>query len=253
MALWKILLLLWLIYALAYNFALIRRPLRSKKTSPPSRGWGNRTQVFIIGATGGTGFELVRQALERGHQVTAFVRSAAGLNIQHENLRVVRGDVLNYAQLEAAMKEHSVVLSALGQRRFFMPTTILSQGTANIMRAMRACRVPRLVVVSSLGAGATVGRLGLPATFLFVPLVLPFYFWDRVRQEKLIEENKEIDWIVVRPSMLTNGPARGKYRHGFNVGNYILPRKISRADVADFMLAQLNDDHYVGRAPGVCD
>jgi hypothetical protein len=86
----------------------------------------------------------------------------------------------------------------------------------------------------------------------FVPPVLPFYFWHRVRQEKSIEQNTDIDWVIVRPAMLTNGFARGNYRHGFNVGNYMWPRRISRADVADFMLEQLNDDTYIGTAPGVC-
>jgi hypothetical protein len=69
---------------------------------------------------------------------------------------------------------------------------------------------------------------------------------------KSIEQNADIDWVIVRPAMLTNGLARGNYRHGFNVGNYMWPRRISRADVADFMLEQLNDDTYIGTAPGVC-
>lgn len=81
--------------------------------------------------------------------------------------------------------------------------------------------MPRFICESSLGVGNAVGRLGLTATFGFVPRVLPFYFWDRVRQEKSIEKKTDIDWVIVRPPMLTNGPARGNYRHRFNVGNYI--------------------------------
>jgi putative NADH-flavin reductase len=249
---WKIILIVWLVYAVTYNLALIRKALRSKKLSPSPRGWGNRLRVLIIGATGGTGRELVRQALEHGHQVTAFVRKPKKMKMEHPNLRVVRGNVLDYESVEAAMQGQSAVVSALGHKRLFWPTKILSRGTDNTMRAMKACRVPRLIVESSLGVGNTVGRLGLPATLLFVPLILPFYFWDRVRQEKLIADKIDIDWVIVRPAMLTNGAAHGKYRHGFNVGNFILPRRISRADVADFMLKQLNDDTYIGRAPGVC-
>ncbi|MEY2544994.1 MAG: hypothetical protein QOG48_111 [Verrucomicrobiota bacterium] len=252
MAHWQIIFIIWFVYALGYNLALIRKAPRSKKTTPPSRGWGNRTHVLVIGASGGTGHELVRQALEQGHHVTAFVRQATKLKIANADLRIVRGDVMDYASVEKAMQGQSVVVSALGHKQLFWPTKTLSRGTENIMRAMKSCRVPRLIVESSLGVGNTVGRLGLPATFLFVPLVLPFYFWDRVRQEKLIAGKIDIDWVIVRPSTLTNDPARGKYRHGFNIGNYILPRRISRADVAHFMLAQLNDDTYIGRAPGVC-
>jgi putative NADH-flavin reductase len=249
---WKIILVIWLVYALAYNYALIRKAPRSKRTSPPTRGWGNRPKLLVIGATGGTGRELVRQALEQGHQVTAFVRKPKKLKVEHPNLRIVQGNVLDYTSVEAAMQGQSVVMSALGHKRLFWPTRILSRGADNIMRAMKNCRVPRFICESSLGVGNAVGRLGLAATFGFVPLVLPFYFWDRVRQEKSIEEKTDIDWVIVRPAMLTNGPARGNYRHGFNVGNYIWPRRISRADVAGFMLQQLNDDTYVGTAPGVC-
>lgn len=248
----RTILILWLIYAVAYNLALIRKAPRSKKQKPPMRGWGNRLRVLIIGATGGTGRQLVRQALEQGHQVTAFVRDPARLKMRHANLRVVMGNALDYASVELAMQGQSAVLSALGHKRFFWPTKILSRGTENVMQAMKVCRVPRFICESSLGVGNAVGRLGLPATLLFVPLILPFYFRDRLRQEKLIEENIDIDWVIVRPPALTNGAKRGgKYRHGFNVGNYIWPRRISRADVADFMLRQLNDDTYIGRAPGV--
>lgn len=248
---WKIVLIAWVLYAVAYNIALIRKPPRSRKTTPPSRGWGNRLRLLVIGATGGTGRQLVQQALDQGHQVTAFVRKPKKLKIEHPNLRVAKGNVMNYASVEAAMQGQSAVVSALGHKRFLWPTRILSKGTGNIMRAMKSCRVPRLICESSLGVGNAVGRLGLPATFLFIPLVLPFYFWDRVRQEKLIADNTDIDWVIVRPATLTNG-SRSNYRHGFNVGNYILPRRVSRTDVADFMLKQLHDDVYIGKAPGIC-
>jgi putative NADH-flavin reductase len=245
----KTVLVLWLIYALALNIALIRRAPRGKRTTPVSSGSKNR--LLIIGATGGTGLRLVEQALERGHQVTAFVRSPERLKIEHPGLRIVRGDVLDYASVEAAMQGQDAVLSALGHKRFLGPTTILSEGTRNLLRAMRSCRVPRFICETSLGVGNTVGRLGLPATILFVPLILPFYFWDRVRQEKLIEDS-DVDWVIVRPATLTNGTRRGEYRHGFDAGDYIWPSRVSRADVADFMLKQLNDDTSLGRAPGIC-
>jgi putative NADH-flavin reductase len=248
----KIILLAWIVYAVAYNLALIRNPPRSKKTAPPLRDWGNEPRLLIIGATGGTGRQLVRQALEQGHKVTAFVRNPAGLKMEHANLGVVQGDVLDYASLESAMQGQNAVLCALGHKRFFGPTTILSRGTENITRAMQNCGASRLICESSLGVGDAVGRLGLLATLLFVPLILPFYFWDRVRQEALIAGNIDIDWVIVRPAALTNGQLRGKYSHGFNVGGYIWPRRISRADVADFMLKQLTDDTYVGTAPGIC-
>ena len=81
-------------------------------------------------------------------------------------------------------------------------------------------------------------------------MVLPIYFWDKSRQERAISES-ELDWTIVRPGILTNGAKRGTYQHGENVGSYIIPGLISRADVADFMLNQLTDDTYVRKAPGL--
>ena len=248
---WKVLLIIWGIYAFAFTIALIRRAPRRKNGKPISRGWGNRLQVLVIGATGGTGRQLVQQALEQGHTVTALVRKPKKFKIEHPNLRVVQGNVRDYASVESAMQGQSAVLSALGHKRWFYPTRILSEGTRNILRAMKTGHVPRFIGVSSLGVGSAVGRLGLLATFVFVPMILPFYFWDRLRQEKVITES-DADWVIVRAGALTNGAATGSYRHGRNVGNFIIGKKISRADVADFMLRQLTDDTYIGAAPGIC-
>lgn len=247
----KIALIVFVLYAIALTIALARKAPRGKIDKVASRGWGNRLRVLVIGATGGTGRELVRQALELGHEVTAFVRKPAKLKIEHPRLRVVKGDVRDYASVEAAMRGQNAVVCALGHKRFFWPTKILSEGTRNILRAMKACNVPRFICESSLGVGSAVGRLGLIHTFFFIPLILPFYFWDRVRQEKLIEESDR-DWVIVRPPVLNNKPARGNYRHSRNLGNFILTNRIARADVADFMLKQMTDDDYVGTAVGVC-
>ena len=247
----RIILIAWIVYAFAFTLALARRAPASNKSGKRPRGLGDQLRILVIGATGGTGRELVRQALAQGHQVTAFVRNPQKLKIEHSNLRVIQGNVLDYDTVEPAVRGQGAVLSALGRKRFLGPSNILSQGTRNILRAMQNTQVPRFICESSLGVGDTVGRLGLPATLLFVPLILPFYIWDRVRQEKLIEESS-LDWVIVRPAILTNGPARGDYRHGPKVGSYILPTYVSRADVAGFMLKQLHDDTYLGSAPGIC-
>ena len=207
-------------------------------------------RVLVIGATGGTGRELVRQALTQGHQVTAFVRDPARLKIEHPNLRVAKGDILDYATVESAMRGQNAVLSALGHRRFFYPNRIQSDGMRNILRAMKTCDVPRLICETALGIGNSVGRLGLPHTFFIMPLILGFYMWDKVRQEDLIMASDR-DWVIVRPGVLTSGAASESYRHGPKVGNYFWPIKTARANVADFMLKQLRDDTYLGMAPGI--
>ena len=246
----KLILFVLIPYAILLSFLLARKAPQRKTTKPISRGWGNRLRILIIGATGGTGRELVRQALEQGHQVTALVRKPKKMKLEHPNLRVVKGNVRDYDLVEPAVRGQSAVVCALGTKRFFYPSRVISDGTANILRAMKKCNVPRLVCESSLGVGNSVGRLGLLYTFFVVPLILPFIFYDKVRQEKLIEES-ETDWVIVRPAVLTNSPGRGKYRHGRNVGNYLWTNRIARSDVADFMLKQLTDDDYIGSAVGV--
>ena len=243
----KLILFVLIPYAILLSILLARKAPQRKTTKPISRGWGNRLRILIIGATGRTGRELVRQALEQGHQVTALVRKPKKMKVEHANLRVVKGNVRDYDSIESAMRGQSAVLCALGTKRFFFPNRVVSNGTANILRAMKSCGVPRLVCESSLGIGNSVGRLGLLYTIFVVPLILPFIFYDKIRQEKLIEES-ETDWVIVRPAVLTNAPARGKYRHGRNVGNYLWTNRIARADVADFMLKQLTDDDYIGSA-----
>jgi nucleoside-diphosphate-sugar epimerase len=248
----RIFLLILIPYALVLSVLLWRKAPVRKTGKPVARGWGNRLRVLVIGATGATGRQLVQQALAQGHQVTAFVRDPARLQIEHANLRIAKGDVLDYASVESAMRGQSAVLSALGHKRFFYPNKIQSNGMGNILRAMKTCDVPRLICETALGIGNSVGRLGLPHTFFILPLILPFYMWDKLRQENLIVASDR-DWIIVRPGMLTNGDARGNYRHGPQVGNYFWPGSVARADVADFMLKQLTDDAYVGVAPGIAD
>lgn len=207
-------------------------------------------KLLIIGATGGTGRELVNQALERGHEVTAFARNPKKLRITHERLRVAKGNVLDAASVGDAVRGQEAVLSALGHKRWFYPTTIQSEGTRNVVRAMEAHGVRRLVCETALGIGDRWGRLGLYHT-LFVDLfILPFYFIDKARQEKVVR-GSALDWIIVRPGQLNSGKKRGTYQHGPQVGSWILTVRISRADVADFMLNQLTSDEYLRRTPGV--
>lgn len=208
-------------------------------------------RLLVIGATGGTGRELVKQALERGHHVTALVRKPAKLRMAHEGLTVVQGDVLDRSSVEAAARGQDAVLSALGHKRWFYPTRILSAGTANVLRAMEASGVRRLVCETSLGLGESWGRLGLYYTLFVIPVILPFYFWDKGRQERAIRAS-ELDWVIVRPGVLTNGRKRGVYRHGSKVGNWLWTVRVSRADVADFMLNQVTSGQYLRSAPGVC-
>jgi len=208
-------------------------------------------RLLVIGATGGTGRALVEQALERGHVVTAFVRKPSRLRVQHERLAIARGNVLDYASVETAVRGQDAVLCALGHKRWLSPTRILSDGTRNIIRAMESQSVRRLVCETSLGIGDSWGRMGLYYTLFVGVCILPFYFHDKTRQERLIRASP-LEWIIVRPGALTNGRKRGAYRHGRRIGHPLWTVRISRADVADFMLNQVVDDRYLRSAVGVC-
>jgi putative NADH-flavin reductase len=207
-------------------------------------------KLLIIGGTGGTGKELIKQALEQGHILTALVRNPLKVKITHPSLRIIKGDVLDFDKVQEAVAGQDAVLSALGHKRFFIKTNILSEGTKSIIRAMEKHKVNRFICVTSLGINDSRFKLGLYYTLFVIPFIIFFYFRDKAKQEKLIR-NSNLNWTIVRPGQLTNGRKRGNYKHGANVGNYILTKIISRADVADFILCQLSDTTYLHKTPGV--
>lgn len=207
--------------------------------------------ILVIGATGGTGREIVKQALARGHHVTALARNPSRVRDAHERLVIVQGDVMDPASLERAVHNQDAVVCALGHKRWLGPSQILSAGTRNVVNAMKAAGVRRLVVETALGVGDSAGRLGLYYTLFTIPLILPFYWYDKGRQERVVRESG-LDWVIVRPGQLTGGKKRGEYQHGPRVGNYLWSVRISRADTADFMLNQLGETPYLRTAVGVC-
>lgn len=172
------------------------------------------------------------------------------MKVAHPNLTTVRGDVLDYDSVERAVPEKDAVFSALGHKKFFIPTTILSEGTRNIIRAMEKHGIKRFVCETSLGISDSRGKLGLYYTLFLIPLLLYSYFKDKERQERLIQQ-RTLDWVIVRPGALTNGSKRGIYHHGPNVGHGLQTVSISCADVADFMRKQLTDNTYLRKTPGV--
>jgi hypothetical protein len=133
---------------------------------------------------------------------------------------------------------------------FSRKKTTLSNGTKNIVNAMGKFGIKRFICESSLGVGASKGRLGLLYTYFLIPLFLRGLFADKEVQERIIEDSA-LDWVIVRPAALTNGPRRGVYRHGEDIGHWLFTRRISRSDVADFMLKQLAENKYLHLKPGL--
>jgi putative NADH-flavin reductase len=217
-------------------FALIQRLSRERQM-----------KVVVFGSTGGTGREIVRQALELGHEVTAFARHAQALGMVHERLRVVEGDALRQVSVEAAIEAQDAVLSALGTRSLFKYITLLSQSTELIVSAMERRGVRRLIVETSLGVGDSRGQLGLIGTWIGVGVVLARIYADKERQEKIIAA-RPLDWTIVRPAMLTNGSQRTIYRTWSGAAPESPASRISRADVAHLMLSILSKTETYHRA-----
>lgn len=205
-------------------------------------------RILIFGATGGTGRELVSQALQRGHDVSAFVRTPGRLAMVDSRLRIVRGDIQRAETLRAAIPGHDAVLSALGTRSLGA-TTLLSDAAREIVGTMQARGVRRIIWESSLGIGETRGQLGPLYNWLLIPLLLRHVFADKERQEAVIRAGA-LDWTIVQPAALTNGPRTGTYRVGSCAGR-LFP-KVSRADVAHFMIEELEHPRHVRQAVPLC-
>jgi putative NADH-flavin reductase len=206
-------------------------------------------KLVIFGATGGTGRELLKQALDQGHHVLAFARNPAKLDdVKHANLQVVRGDVLDSAAVEGAVTGQEAVLSTIGAGAG--RTTLREEGTRIIVEAMERTGVRRLICQSSLGVGDSRANLSLLTKHVIVPVFLRHAFADHEGQEAVVRKSS-LAWTIVRPPHLKDGPRTEAYRHGFPATDRRVKGRISRADVADFMLKQLSDDRYLHETPGV--
>lgn len=207
-------------------------------------------KLLIIGGTGKTGRELIKQGLEAGHTITALVRNPKKLKITHKKLKVIKSDVLLPESLDLPFQDQDAVISALGHKRFFIKTSILSRGTQNCIDAMQKHHVTRFICITSLGINESRFKLGIYYTLFTIPLILYFYFLDKSKQEKLIMKS-HLEWTIVRPGQLTNGKKRTTYKHSTKVGHYIFTKMISRASVAHFILQNITSLTYKYKAVGI--
>jgi putative NADH-flavin reductase len=198
-------------------------------------------RILIFGATGGTGKYVVSQGLEQGRHVTAFCRNQAMLAAKHPNLTIVEGGLSDHHAITHALNGVNAVISVLGnttRKALFKPNNVISQNLPNIISAMQQGKVERLLFVTSFGVN---GKIFWPEKLLLRTLFRNL-FADLPVQEKLIKDSG-LDWTIVRPARLTNGPKTGECRSGENI--YIHPfSSISRADVADFLLKEAVSPEY---------
>jgi putative NADH-flavin reductase len=208
-------------------------------------------KLLVIGASRGIGLETVKAALRADHRVRALARSAASISIQNANLDKVSGDGLDSDTIRDALQGVDVVIQTLGvdfaPRAIFERTTLFSRSTRIVVDAMKAAGVKRLIAVTGLGAGDSRGHGGLFYDAVVFPLLLKRTYDDKDVQEWIIRSSG-LDWTIVRPGLLTNSPATGRYRILTVPQDWRFGR-ISRADVADFLVRQVDDRALIGTTP----
>ncbi|GLH79249.1 hypothetical protein SSBR45G_41580 [Bradyrhizobium sp. SSBR45G] len=206
-----------------------------------------KPNILVLGATGGTGRLIVRQALARGHQVTALVRSPEKAG-DLKGARLLVGDARDESALRKALNGQHAVISALGTPASpFREVTLLSTVTRSLVSAMKAENVSRLVAITGMGAGDSAGHGGFVFDRLIFPLLLRKVYADKNRQEAIIRESG-LDWVVVRPAVLNDQPGGRTIRaltdlSGFHGGG------IARDDVARFVLDQVGEGTWLHRSP----
>jgi len=194
-------------------------------------------KIVVFGATGGTGREVVRQALHAGHYVTAVARTPSAIPFQHEHLKILRGDVLAPETLPQTVTGQDIVVSAVGAPDR-SPTRIYSAGLMNILLAMHNAGVRRLICISASGLdpGALIQKL----------IAKPILWWlfkdgyTDMSHMEIIVKASNVDWTILRPPRLTDSPRKGKYKVAVNEqlsNGWIL----SRADLADYIVKHLSD------------
>lgn len=201
-------------------------------------------KLLVLGATGGTGKQIVSQALRAGHDVTVFARDRARVGTDHPSLRVIVGDLRDGTALADAMRGQDAVISALGRGYSFKSGQLIQRTVPILITAMRSAGVRRLLFASAMGVGDSAAGAPLLARLFFRTFLRDIYA-DKLIGDRLIEASG-LEWTIVRPTKLTDAALTGTYRSGERLAMSGMP-SISRADVAQFMLRAAGDPHTVGK------
>lgn len=204
-------------------------------------------KILIIGATRGIGAQLLSQALEAQHSVTVLARDPGKITLVDDKLTVLGGDICDPATVSAAVEGQEAVCVTIGVPITFQPVTVFSDGIVQVIKAMQQHHVQRLFCVTGIGAGDSKGHGGLLYDRIFKPLLLKTIYADKDLQEQCVKESG-LDWVIVRPAGLTNGPCTKDYRV-VTILDGVTSRRISRADVAHFIISELRERKYAGQTP----
>jgi putative NADH-flavin reductase len=207
-------------------------------------------KLLILGATGPTGRHVVDLAVRSGDSVTAFVRNPAALGDLAERVTPVTGDATSQRDLAAAAVGHDAIVSALGRGSSVRADGLFTRASTAVTGAAREADVPRLVWLSSFGVGHTFGWSSSAQKLIYGTLLRSIYADKAIADESI--RSSGLDWTVVYPTRLTNGPAKGTYR-----ADDRLPMKgnptISRADVAAFLHAAARGGEWIHRTAVISD
>ena len=206
-------------------------------------------KLVIFGSTGSVGCEVVEQALQQEHTVTAFTRNPAKLKVNNPNLKIFQGDVLDLSAVEEAVQGQDAVICTLGSGQK-LTGNLRSEGTRQIVKAMEKNGVQRFICQTTIGTGDSWGSLNFYWKYIMFGLILRNVLADHEIQEQDVIQSG-LDWTIIRPGAFVEGDRTGNYRHGFPGTDKTSKLKISRADVADFILKQLVDDTYLHQAPSL--
>ena len=198
--------------------------------------------ILVIGANGGIGKQVVELALEAGHNVTAMLRNPAKLVMTHNNLQIIKGDVMRQETFEDHIEGKDAIISALGTNTLTKPTILYSEGNKNLLKAMKKKGVRRAFFIS---ASALEISPVLPSYVRFVEKyivqkILKHMYDDLRLMERLIKES-DTNWTIMRPPRLTDKPATAEYRFASNWCGKICLR-MPRADLAHFMINNIANE-----------
>jgi putative NADH-flavin reductase len=198
-------------------------------------------KLFVIGATGRTGQEIVQQALARGHRVTAFARSPENIHLKNERLIVLKGNAMDENELRDAMQNHDAVVSTLGPRKVFKPSSMLHDSALATARAMNRAGVKRLVVLS-----AAAHFPGIPNRI--ASFIMRNHMRDSLAMEEIVQSNG-LDWTIARPPRLTQEDY-SSYRSREGAAPK-MGFSVSRKAVAAFMLDAIEQKKHLRKIVGI--
>ncbi|ATX82401.1 Putative NADH-flavin reductase [Mariprofundus ferrinatatus] len=205
-------------------------------------------KILIIGASRGIGLELVKQAIDAGHYVTALMRDKSVFDDHpHKRLKVRQGDIHTRKIVEGACVGQDAVCITVGMVPSSKPVNLFSEGSRNVLSGMKRAGVKRLLAVTGIGAGDSEGHGGFLYDKVTRPVLLKHLYDDKNRQEEIIRAS-DCDWTIIRPALLTRTAKTGNYRVLTDLTG-VKAGKISRKDVAHFMLGELEHPEYIHQTP----